>query len=206
MVFARDDKQLLLAELQGSDTEKRREAAIRLGTLGDTSVRPALMQALRDRDIRVRYNAVHALGELGIGEAVDAVAVVALGDGHAGVRAAATQALGKARQPRIVAILAEALRDTEWSVRGSAATALGMLGDPEAIHPLSLALRDISADVRFHAASALGVIGHREAIPALVQALDDEVLTVQTACADALEKINTAESLAAALRWRERGV
>ncbi|HPP52681.1 MAG TPA: HEAT repeat domain-containing protein, partial [Thermoguttaceae bacterium] len=148
---------------------------------------PALREALKDKDSRVRWRAAEALGNLGDRESIPALRE-ALKDQDWHVREAAAEALVKLGPPSIPA-LREALKDQHSDVRHAAAKALGNLGDHESIPALREALKDQDWHVRGIAAEVLGKLGDRESIPALREALKDEELSVRNAAAKALGKL-----------------
>ncbi len=131
---------------------------------------------LADEDIRVRWYAAYALGQIGpeAAAAVEPLADVLRDDPHEYVRDGAAWALGRigpAAEPAIEA-LGKTLRSNLPSIRRNSARALGRLG-PAAkslIPDLAEMLRDRDATVRVNAAAALWQIDRRsEAISALVQ-------------------------------------
>jgi HEAT repeat protein len=64
----------LMDVLVGDEDQVRRvRAAKRLGEIGDVHAIPALIEALRDKNLLVRMEAARALGEIGDAEAVSAL-------------------------------------------------------------------------------------------------------------------------------------
>ena len=173
-----------------------------LDQIGGNAAMPALIEALRDEDRRVRRSAVRALGRIGNLAAVPALieafgdrttrnlAISALGligqpavpplikalrkDKSITRRATTALALGRIGDPTVVPVLIEALKDKYVPVRANAVKALGAIGGTPAISALIEALSDKSAPVRATAAKALGIIGDSAAVPALIKALTDE--------------------------------
>lgn len=122
---------------------------------------PALVEALKDKEGKVRGFAAEALGYVGS----DARAAIPdlinlLKDRDDEVRSRAAFALGgfgaeaKAAVPALIGLLA----DPDDGVRASAAAGLGEIGAPakEAVPALTKALKDADDDVRLNAAAALG--------------------------------------------------
>jgi HEAT repeat protein len=135
---------------------------------------------LADKEIRVRWHATYALGQLGpqADAAVEPLMGVLknLGEDEY-VRGGAAWALGRigpAAQPA-VPLLMETLKSKKHiSVRRSSALALGNIGPAAkpAIAGLEAALNDSDAIVRLSAAEALWKIDrHAKAIPTLVEML-----------------------------------
>jgi HEAT repeat protein len=155
-----------------------------------------ITQLHRSKDHLQRRTAARKLGDLGDGRSVEHL-MLALRDEDFGVRALATEALGKigavAAEP-----LLDALMDADYDVRwraiealgavggpqvvetlirmltsdnstlcAQAVHALGIIGDPAAVDELIESLADVNAGVRKEAATALGLIGHQSGLPAL---------------------------------------
>ena len=136
-------------EDQTQSDDARSSAAKALGWIGPAGpeVIPALIQALADKDARVRAAAAAALGEIGPA-AVEAV-------------------------PALI----QTLQDRDVSVIVDAATALGKIGpaSPEVVPALVKALTDGHTDMHSAVVYALSEIGPEaaDAVPALVYSLGD---------------------------------
>ncbi|MFQ6120308.1 MAG: HEAT repeat domain-containing protein [Methanosarcinales archaeon] len=113
----------------------------------------ALIQALNDKDWRVRKNAAYALGEIDDKRNVEPL-IKALGDKDWGVRKNSADALGKIGEPAVEKLI-KALSDKDWRVRWNAAYALGEIGSIESISALEKATKDYDNDVREKAKEAL---------------------------------------------------
>lgn len=158
---------------------------------------PALLDALRSPDWRVRYEAVRGLGKLD-DPAVLGALVAALDDADSDVRDAAVEslaAMGETALPELV----EWLYSGTLNGREAAARALGLIAAPAALEGLSGALHDESAWVRAAAVEALEHCG-ADAVPALAGALKDEDGDVRRAAQAALTRINTPQAKAALAR------
>ncbi len=147
-----------------------------------------LIQALKDADSFVRWNAADALGKIGSEKAVEPL-IQALKDVDSSVRWNAADALGKIGSERVVEPLIQALKDVDSSVRWNAADALGKIGSERVVEPLIQALKDTNFSVRWNAADALGKISGEKVVEPLVQALKDVDSSVRWKAADALGKI-----------------
>jgi len=112
--------------------------------------------------------------------------IAALGDDHASVRLAATEALGKIGAPGSVEPLIGALGSRAVEIRKAAADSLGRIGDSRALDPLVACLIDASWSVRRAAAEALGRIGDPRAAEPLKVAFKDSDSNVRSAAAEAL--------------------
>jgi HEAT repeat protein len=181
---------VLTARLSSADVEERREAVMRLGSLGRPEGSRAAAAVLGDAAAIVRATAARAVLSLPAGEAATLLLPL-VRDRDEFVRREAAYALGITRSTVGVSALAAAVEtDKQPSVRGAAAVALGQLGDVSAVPALAGALsrrlqasgffnrlrrRKVEEDefVRRSAAASLGQIGSREAVPVLVEALSN---------------------------------
>jgi HEAT repeat protein len=121
----------LVAELEDSSPERRREAALELAMIGkDAAIAvPALIQALDDTSWKVKNAAAHALKRVGDPQAIKALEqavpyyVTALGHGNPDVRWHAAEGLGYFGECAKDALpaLARAVNDPNEAVRNVAA-------------------------------------------------------------------------------------
>jgi hypothetical protein len=118
--------------------------------------------------LEVRLAGIHALGTLGVLEAVDTL-VALLDDPHSDICAAAITALSKLGDSRAGEAILPHLTSPEQAVRVQAAQALGGFHLPAAIAPLVARLDDSDWWVRFRAAEALHRYGDQGI--ALLQAI-----------------------------------
>ncbi len=114
--------------LSEPDAAVRGNIAEALAKIGGAAELSALSQLLQhDQDEGVRARTAFALGEAGVGAAVDPL-ISALGDHSASVRERAAEALGKIGDPRARPALEKAARnDPDSAVRAGAAAALEKL-------------------------------------------------------------------------------
>ncbi len=193
----------------------------------------ALITAMSDERVDVRYNSAIALGRLADASACP-VLMAALRDKSGKVRGAAAISLGKIGDAEAIPALIQALISSGRAARESICKALLMLdaftplvdtlnGTDEsrrviaplglwcfgerAISPLTAVLNDKSAQLRFNTVEALGRIESAAVVPLLINALADENRRVRGSAAYALEnRHHTAEAQAALADARERGV
>jgi HEAT repeat protein len=125
-----------------------------LGSLGDPSALPVLVNLLRDPQPLVRAAAVRALGTFADPSTVDPL-TRALSDADWHVRWEAADILGRLKNRSASPALQAALQDAHWYVRRAAAEALGKIGDPSAAAALGAAQADSHWYVRQTAAAAL---------------------------------------------------
>lgn len=113
-----------------------------------------LMDALRDKDPKVRMGAARVLGFVGTPMAVQGLERL-LSDPDRDVRRATVSALGEIRDSRATQPLIKALKDEWWFVRSEAAQALGKIRDIAATEPLFLVMNDTDSSVQLSAENAL---------------------------------------------------
>jgi HEAT repeat protein len=213
-VFGADVDELIARLKDPGDAEARRAAAKALAEAGgDAKVAaPALVQALKDKDMFVRRFSAQALGEIGADPLVALPGLkAALDDPRKEVQEAAATALGKMGRGAVGAlmnVIKDANRETE--VRRKAVEALGALGAearsavPTLIDGLKMAapakdnknkkkgpnLNDIRAEVAL-ALGSIAAADDKGAIEAL-QALTDRKQrdrNLQKAAREALQKL-----------------
>jgi HEAT repeat protein len=167
-----------------------------VGAYGTEDI-PALTEALKDPQPKVRAKAADDLGLIGWRARGTAPVLLKLcEDADPYVRISSARAVdlvgGDFTYPATV--LGDILKNKDAAVRRAAATALGDLeaDGRGAVTPLQEALRDADAGVRWMAAEALGRIGPdaAPAVPALADALRDP--DVRVMAADALAGIGKA--------------
>jgi HEAT repeat protein len=136
---------VLAALLASHETsEIRWAAALALGEIGDKTVTPALLSALRDDDRYVRYGAAKALGQIGWSAETDqdrAFYCIALQDWDA-IKKLGTSATGP---------LIDMLKERHPAIRAQIVEILGSIGGVEAKKSCEQVLRDPDGDVRWRA-------------------------------------------------------
>jgi HEAT repeat protein len=157
-------------------------------TEGAKEAIPALVEALKDENPRVRAHTADALGLIKDVSALEPL-VTALIDRESLVRATAKRALKEidARWmhsevvKNSVPVLLAALKDDDPFIRGEVAELLGKIGDVQAIGSLVIAIEDKDYYVRSWAASALGQIGDQQAVIPLVTLATSDKEVAETA-------------------------
>jgi HEAT repeat protein len=207
-----DVPRLIQSLAQDDETDWGRSVHL-LAKLGETAA-PALADALKDPDPRVRRGAARALRDMSWrAQAVTPQLAEALATGDLEVRQYAAEALGHCSTgPADIAVavpaLAVALDDAEWKMRFNAASAMSWIAlnnGPQAasaIPVLEKALSHRDETVRHYAAQALGHIGPAAAaaVPKLRGALGDESGSVRHSAAQALGRIGPAADVVPDLR------
>jgi HEAT repeat protein len=178
----------LMIAMQAPEPAVRRMAASLLGRFGGVDTPDALAVATTDPDSAVRVAALCSLAVLPGASAAHDLVVARLGDADAGVRAAATRALGGMAIEEIGGFLRGLNDDPDPRVRAAVAVALdGRGGAPGAVSAL---LADPDPDVRHAAIEEVAAVGGlREGAtiaPQLVRALDDANARVRRTAAGLL--------------------
>ena len=200
---------ILLAQLKDDNYDVRREAALALGQLGNSSesVINALIARLKDDQSFVRGEAAFALSRLdNSSETVVSALIARFQDPDAGVRDRAAIALGNlghSSETVASALIARLMDDQSCMCRG-AALALGQLGNSSesVVSTLLIRLQDDDYVVRGEAAYALGQLGNssESVINALLKRLMDDQSFVRGWAAFALGQLgNSSETVVNAL-------
>lgn len=177
--------------LDSTETEERRDAVTRLGSMRHPAASRAASPALHDSVPIVRATAAVSLSSLPPSESA-ALLIPMLADKDEFVRREVAFALGKTHSQSSVQPLIQRLTSDKLdSVRGAAAVALGELKDESATLSLAETLapgfgaanrsskkskKEKDLFLLRAAARSLGQIGSRVGLPALVAALQDEKL------------------------------
>ena len=179
------DHQLLLSVFEERQPKLGFHVVAILESLG---VVEPLLEALSDNDVRVRWSAAKALGQIGDPRAVEPL-LEALSDENIGIRRSLAEALGHIGDRRAVEPLLEVLSDENVGIRVSAVKALGHIGDRRAVKHLIEVLSDDDVRVRRSTAGALGEIGDQSAVEPLLEILRCDDVRVLGSVAEALGKI-----------------
>jgi len=123
-----------------------------------------LIEALKDKDDRLRGYAAYALGWIGDLSAVDPLINAMLADKNKNVSTFAANSLGKIGDIRSIDALINALKNKNHPARDRAALALGQIGDTRAVPDLISAFKHEEVFVQESILVALGIIGDVHAI------------------------------------------
>jgi beta-lactamase regulating signal transducer with metallopeptidase domain len=132
----------------------RERSAWALSIARDGQLIAPLLDALLDRDWRVRAYAAWALGVAHEPRALDRL-VPLLDDPNWRMRAMAADAIASIASPTVAERMKTALHDEAWQVRSAAALYLGAINDPRYTPALEAALNDRHIAVQSSAAEAL---------------------------------------------------
>jgi HEAT repeat protein len=119
----------LLSKLKVNDPKIRREAADKLGDIGNNEATDHLIPLLKDKDEYVRQAAARALGKLRDKKAVVPL-IAGLKDPEVNVRAFSVWALGEIQDTRAIEPLCNSLFDKEQKVKGQSFEALRKFREP----------------------------------------------------------------------------
>lgn len=187
-----------LVEFSDTNAYVRRGGVRKLGEIGTSEVVPYLIEALKDDDDDVRYDAAIMLGRIADPRAVEHLIPKLLDNG-----------------------VYSLVYGRVYFVSEAAAGALEQISTDEAVDALgkwdSLLLRDLHRDDHTgkdtygeeyrrisHAAVMLGRHQVVEAVPRLIQLLDDKDEFLPEHAAEALEEIGTPEAVAAVRDWQDK--
>lgn len=186
----------LLDAIDAGDDECAERAALQL-TAADAPVLLALAEA---EDVDRRWWAVRGLAVCGGTQAVP-VLLAALGDGDAGVRAAAVMALAvlHRRVPAAVAPhlgeVARLLADDDGMVRQSAADTLAQCGDDAVPALAAVIFQGTHQGARTRAAAALRKIATMKAAAVLYPMLNDPNHMVRAYAYEGLDEMGLLENI-----------
>lgn len=213
--------QTVRALLVDEDPEIRARACEALARIGDSSVLPALFEALADPNPRVCHAAtvaIHSLGSddttrLAIGALQQGTQTVrryvlriigyfGLADAYDAVVAAARDrdlavaetavtALATLPRPEVDAALAELARDPRERIRAAAMRAAAVRGTEASAHLLEEGLADDAAWVRYYACQGLGRMRRVGATPLVIARLSDASPHVRVGAIEALGHLDT---------------
>ena len=216
LVVAQSSFQDEIANLRSPNTGTRVNAAKALGKSGRPEAIPALTEATRDPELKVRKVVVKALRSFTSSETVDGMLVslrdddkdirneamfalleIYVGAGNAEMSGSFDWILGSGKRTpvlkglvpvdsRVVSGFEVRMQDEEPNLRQRAAYSLGVLGATDAVDTLGAALYDPAKNVRLQAIDALGEIGSDEAGEALRGALRDGSKDISAAAISAL--------------------
>ena len=196
------DEWVLRLEYRNPDI--RVQAAEYLGSHGDRRAVPALIKALGDSEVRVRFAAAGALGKLEDKRAVDTL-VARVSDSEMMVALEAVAALAAIGGDRSLEALQTLAGQGDGPVRLGALESLGLMGDARSVEVLGAALEDTARSIRWGASMALGKVGDARGLRPLVEALANTDEEVRVVMITALEQIDPSwRTSEAAKRMAER--
>jgi len=179
------------AALHNRRWERRLLAAERLGYLGDGVSVPALLDALQDPVLAVRFAAARSLAALGETRTIPQIALAFDLPGEMNQRRVAETLLefGPDGKNELLAILRNKDRVYSDNAVGVVIRVLGLLRAPEAAGPLAVLLGHEDFRVRLNAVRSLGLIGDRGAADAVAALCADPAWEVRNAAVQALGRL-----------------
>ncbi|MCL5035905.1 MAG: HEAT repeat domain-containing protein [Chloroflexi bacterium] len=163
----------------------REEAADILGRLGDTTVIPALIKALKSKDSA--YYAAIALQGLPEKEAFEPLMKLIKHNRATPVRIQAALALGELKDERALDALVDMLADPDEIINHYASLAIGKIGGEKALNMILDVMGGSRPGNLVYAVSALEGIADKKSVPALIEALFSRNEEVREAAARALQ-------------------
>ncbi|MFZ4387034.1 MAG: HEAT repeat domain-containing protein, partial [Chthoniobacterales bacterium] len=176
--------------LKGNLWQNRLHAAVRLGYFGDDVALPALMTALRDDVVAVRFAAARSLCQLACTEAVEPIIRSLDVPGEVSQRRVAEILfiLGAQANEAILEILKSAsYNDASLSI---AARVAGLLRAELAVPPLQNLLTHQVPNVRLNAVRSLASIGDHATIPSIASLSGDSSWEVRSSVMAALGRLH----------------
>jgi aminopeptidase N len=178
----------------------RVEAAKALSAFGIQSSRAGLLEAVKDKDSRVRREAIKGLNALKDEKLADVFIGTIKNDPSYFAIAEAAKALGQTGSPRAFEVLSEAIKQESWQgiVRAGAITGLASLKDPRAIDAgLKYIVAGNPPAVRMAAIELLSEVGkgNEKAFELLIAALHDPSVQIQFTAIQALGQIGDARAI-----------
>ncbi|MBI5967378.1 MAG: HEAT repeat domain-containing protein [Deltaproteobacteria bacterium] len=171
-----------------------------LARIGKEQALPYIQKALNHAEIRVKREAIQALGIIG-GSKAFALLVKGLADGDVRIRSMSALNLAKVGKKASLPYLLEVVQSKEFPNKEKAEMkaffdAIGMVGSNEANKVLEKLLEKRSwfgdgkwAEIRQGAASALALIGTPEAKSILQSGIDSKDAKIRQACVQAMERL-----------------
>ncbi|MBI3652452.1 MAG: protein kinase [Acidobacteria bacterium] len=162
--------------LKDDDEMIRLDAIHTLEYSHDPRALSALLEALRDKSLKVKAEAARVIVKHGHQATGPVIGVLndATDEGDNLTARFAAKALGLIGDKSIAKVLEMLLHNDDKFVACEAALALGRLGETAVVPELLKLLEDFNGNVRFAAAEALGQMRDRRAIEALKARLKDE--------------------------------
>jgi HEAT repeat protein len=185
--------------------ERRLQAAERLGYLGEEIALPALLDALQDPVLSVRFAAARSLSAMGQARTIPQIVLAFDLPGEMNQRRVAEvlHGFGPAGTEQLLSILRNEDGTFSDNAMGVAARVLGMLRAPEAVESLLPMLGYEDFRVRLNAVRSLGQIADHTTADAVAKLAEDPAWEVRNAAVQALGRLKAERhlgKLTAALR------
>jgi hypothetical protein len=178
--------------LNSPSTKRRLQAAERLGYLKNETSADALLHALEDEVMAVRYCAARSLAAHGQTKHIEAT-LLAFDTEHEinWLRLVEiTCDYGSFAVPTLLSVLENSQRKYPNNIINVAIRALGVLKEPQAVHELIHLLDHSDFSIRLNAARALGDIGDPAAISPIAELSHDPDWAVRNKAVEAIGKLH----------------
>ena len=184
--------------LQHRNWQRRLQAAERLGYLGDGVSVPALLDALQDPVLAVRFAAARSLASLGETRTIPQIVLAFDMPGEMNQRRVAEMlhAFGQPAVEPLLQVLANVHGTYSDNAIDVAARVLGMLRAPEAVEPLTELLGRSDFRVRLHGVRALGQIGDHGTGDIVARLANDPAWEVRNVVMQALGRLRAERHIA----------
>jgi len=197
----------IFAEMPGVDkeadalhsklTKRRLAAAERLGLLKGAASDQALLEALEDEVLAVRYSAACSLAEHRNPDHIEPI-LLAFDAEHEINWYRLVEIMteyGDKAVPTLLRVIANPTGRYTHNLINVAIRSLGVLRAKSAVEPLIAKLKDPDFSIRLNAAHALGDIGDPAALDALAELRSDPEWSVRNDAIEAMEKLHPDEKL-----------
>ena len=186
-----------IAALKSSHIKRRVLAAEHLGYFKSTDSSEALLKALDDDVLAVRFSAAHSLAAHGKLEAIEPI-LLALDipdQMHWQRVVEVILDYGLSAAPIIFNVLENSKEIYSNNIVNVAIRTLGLFRTPEALQPLIKLLDNPDYSIRLNAAHALGQIGDPAAIVAVAKLADDPAWRVRNEAVDAIGQLHAEKQI-----------
>ena len=185
------------AALKSRKWETRLQSAERLGFIGDPSGSGALLDALEDDILDVRFAAARSLAMLGDPAHIEPILLAFDVPGEMNQRRVAEvlHEFGPRAAAPLLAVVENRDGNYSDSLVDVAIRVLGMLRATEAVPALTVLLKSPEYRVRLNAVRALGQIGDRTPLAEIAALCDDPVWQVRNMAVQALGKLRGVQQI-----------
>jgi HEAT repeat protein len=191
----------LQAQLRSEDMGARMRVLNLARGLSDSERFTLAVEAVKDGNARIRYDAVSQLANLGQVDPAASLEILLdrlLRDSENDVKAAAADSIGALKLTTAFDDLLTAFRASDdWMLQFSIIAALGELGDPRGFDVLQECVNHPTDLVRIAAVGALGDLGDARALPVLLPLVNDEDWQIRHRVAQSLCRLGGEEAKAA---------
>lgn len=191
----RFNKDKIIADLKGLDTEIRLSALEIIRTNKEKSFAPYIIELLGDSEWRVRESAILTLLDMGVDEAlIDGLVSLLGSEDNAGNRNSAMEVLIGMGKDAVLPLMSR-IRDASDDVKKFIIDVLGEIGDNKCIKIIIAGLRADNENIKMSAIEALGKIKDRRGVEPLVELLRSDNQLIVFAAIKSLEQIGDSRAV-----------